>query len=150
MCKSVLLFAFFLFISGVIDGWCLVAANAENGGPFGEGTLWLFRFARESVALQAALLPSFSKKICCTWGHGGDHGCIKKVLIRKRRMPKTDRPCRRTNTLFARFISHQPAVLFSQNKPATTNQPAVLFSQNKPAPAISHQPTEQALRPAVS
>jgi hypothetical protein len=25
------------------------------------------------------------------------------------------------------------------------NQPAVLFSQNKPAPAISHQPTEQAV-----
>jgi hypothetical protein len=25
-----------------------------------------------------------------------------------------------------------------------SQQPAVLFSQNKPAPAISHQPTEQA------
>jgi hypothetical protein len=48
------------------------------------------------------------------------------------------------NSLFAWLISHQPAVLFSQNKPATSNQPAVLFSQNKPAPAISHQPTEQA------
>jgi hypothetical protein len=46
--------------------------------------------------------------------------------------------------LFAWLISHQPAVLFSQNKPATSNQPAVPFSQNKPAPAISHQPTEQA------
>jgi hypothetical protein len=44
----------------------------------------------------------------------------------------------------ALVISHQPAVLFPQNKPATSNQPAVLFSQNKPAPAISHQPTEQA------
>jgi hypothetical protein len=34
------------------------------------------------------------------------------------------------------------------NQPAATsrNQPAVLFSQSKPAPAISHQPTEQALR----
>jgi hypothetical protein len=42
------------------------------------------------------------------------------------------------------LISYQPAVLFSQNKPATSNQPTVLFSQNKPAPAISHQPTEQA------
>jgi hypothetical protein len=42
--------------------------------------------------------------------------------------------------------SHQPAVLFSQNKPATNNQPTVLFSQNKPAPAISHQPTEPAGR----
>jgi hypothetical protein len=47
-------------------------------------------------------------------------------------------------SLFARLISHQPAVLFSQNKLATGNQPAVLFSQNKPAPAISHKPTEQA------
>jgi hypothetical protein len=45
--------------------------------------------------------------------------------------------------LFAWLISHQPTVLFSPNKPATSNQPAVLFSQNKPA-AISHQPTEQA------
>jgi hypothetical protein len=50
----------------------------------------------------------------------------------------------RTDALFVWLISHQPAVLFSQNKPATSNQPAVLFSQNKPAPAITHQPTEQA------
>jgi hypothetical protein len=41
---------------------------------------------------------------------------------------------------------HQPTVLFSQNKPATSNQPTVLFSQNKSAPATSHQPTEQARR----
>jgi hypothetical protein len=47
-------------------------------------------------------------------------------------------------TLFAWLISHQPAVLFSQNRPATRNQSAVLFSQNKPAPAISHQPNEPA------
>jgi hypothetical protein len=49
-----------------------------------------------------------------------------------------------TVSLFAWLISHQPAVLFSHNKSATSNQPAVLFSQNKPAPAISHQPNEQA------
>jgi hypothetical protein len=49
------------------------------------------------------------------------------------------------NALFAWLISHQPAVLFSQNKSATSNQPTVLFSQNKPAPAISHQPNEQAV-----
>jgi hypothetical protein len=46
--------------------------------------------------------------------------------------------------LFVRLISHQPAVLFSQNKSATNNHPVVLFSQNKPAPAISHQPNEHA------
>jgi hypothetical protein len=48
------------------------------------------------------------------------------------------------SALFVWLISHQPAVLLSQNKPAITNQPAVLFSQNKPAPAIIHQPNEQA------
>jgi hypothetical protein len=47
--------------------------------------------------------------------------------------------------LFVWLTSHQPAVLFSQNKPAISNQPAVLFSQNKSAPAISHQPNEQAI-----
>jgi hypothetical protein len=50
-----------------------------------------------------------------------------------------------TSALFAWLISHQPAVLFSQNKSATSNQPTILFSQNKPAPAISHQPNEQAV-----
>jgi hypothetical protein len=50
-----------------------------------------------------------------------------------------------TVALFAWLMSHQLAVLFSQNKPATRNQSAVLFSQNKPAPAISHQPNEQAV-----
>jgi hypothetical protein len=39
--------------------------------------------------------------------------------------------------MFVWLINHQPAVLFSQNKSATSNQPAVLFSQNKPAPATS-------------
>jgi hypothetical protein len=48
------------------------------------------------------------------------------------------------SALFVWLISHQPAVLFSQNKSAITNQSAVLFSQNKPAPAISHQPNEPA------
>jgi hypothetical protein len=46
--------------------------------------------------------------------------------------------------LFAWLISHQPAVLFSHNKPTTNIQPTVLFSQNKLAPAIGHQPNEQA------
>jgi hypothetical protein len=42
-------------------------------------------------------------------------------------------------------LAYQPPAssTFSQNKPVTSNQPAVLFSQNKPALAISHQPTEQ-------
>jgi hypothetical protein len=48
-------------------------------------------------------------------------------------------------SLFVWLISHQSAVLFSQNKPATSNQPTVLFSHNKSATAISHQPNEQAV-----
>jgi hypothetical protein len=44
--------------------------------------------------------------------------------------------------LFVWLIHHQPAVLFSQNKQATSNQPTVLFSENKSAPTISHQPNE--------
>jgi F-box interacting protein len=43
----------------------------------------------------------------------------------------------KTLALFVWLISHLPAVLFSQNKPATSNQPAVPFSQNKSAPAAS-------------
>jgi hypothetical protein len=45
--------------------------------------------------------------------------------------------------MFVWLISLQPTVLFSLNKPATSNQPTVLLSQNKSAPAISHQPNEQ-------
>jgi hypothetical protein len=50
---------------------------------------------------------------------------------------------------FARLISHQPAVLFSQNEPATSNQPAVLFSQNKPTSATS-QPNRLFLGPLAA
>jgi hypothetical protein len=45
---------------------------------------------------------------------------------------------------FVWLIRQQPAVLFSQNKPAPSNKPAVLFSQNKSTLATSHQPNEQA------
>jgi hypothetical protein len=45
--------------------------------------------------------------------------------------------------VFVSLTSHQPAVLFSQNKSAIGNQLTVLFFQNKSAPAISHQPKEQ-------
>jgi hypothetical protein len=41
------------------------------------------------------------------------------------------------------LMSHQPTVLFSHNKSATSNQPAVFISHNKSTPAISHQPNEQ-------
>jgi hypothetical protein len=43
-------------------------------------------------------------------------------------------------------IGQQYFSLGTNQPPATSrNQPPVLFSQNKPAPAISHQPTEQAV-----
>jgi hypothetical protein len=47
--------------------------------------------------------------------------------------------------MFVWFLSRHPAVLFSQNKPATSNQPTLFFSHNKSAPAISHRPNEQAV-----
>jgi hypothetical protein len=47
--------------------------------------------------------------------------------------------------MFAFLIGHQPAVLFTQNKLATSNLSAVFFSQNKSAPAISHLTNEQAV-----
>jgi hypothetical protein len=44
-------------------------------------------------------------------------------------------------SLFARLISHQPAVLFSQNEPATSNQPqpasSTLLSEQT---STSHEP----------
>jgi predicted esterase len=54
------------------------------------------------------------------------------------------------NSLFVRLISHQPAVLFSQNKSATNNQTSVLFSHSKSTPAISHQLSEHAVCFSVS
>jgi hypothetical protein len=50
------------------------------------------------------------------------------------------------NTVFVWLISHQPTVLFSRNKSATSNQPTAFFSQNKSASATSHQPNEQAVK----
>jgi hypothetical protein len=47
--------------------------------------------------------------------------------------------------LFVWLISLQPAVLFSRNKPATSNQPVVLFSQNKSAPVTSTSQTNRPL-----
>jgi hypothetical protein len=41
--------------------------------------------------------------------------------------------------------AYQPPTNSTFLSEQTNHQPAVLFSQNKPAPAISHQPTEQAV-----
>jgi hypothetical protein len=46
--------------------------------------------------------------------------------------------------LFVWLISHEPAILFSQNKPATSNQSTLFFSQNKPALATNHLSNEHA------
>jgi hypothetical protein len=42
-------------------------------------------------------------------------------------------------------LAYQPPASSTFFSEQTSNQPAVLFSQNKPAPAISHQLTEQAV-----
>jgi hypothetical protein len=41
-------------------------------------------------------------------------------------------------------LAYQPTASSTFLSQQTSHQPTVLFSQNKPAPAISHQPTEQA------
>jgi hypothetical protein len=46
-------------------------------------------------------------------------------------------------------LAYQPPASSTFLSEQTSNQPAVLFSQNKSAPAISHQPTEQALSPQL-
>jgi hypothetical protein len=52
----------------------------------------------------------------------------------------------RQRSLGLSATSQQYFSLGTNQPPATSrNQPAVLFSHNKPAPAISHQPTEQAV-----
>jgi hypothetical protein len=69
----------------------------------------------------------------------------RKVLpiVKCKNHAKNNRPIFiRSSSPFVRLINHQPAVIFSQNKPGTSNQPAVLFYQNKSASAISHQPNE--------
>jgi hypothetical protein len=68
--------------------------------------------------------------------------CIGNVVAK----PACGIVCGPIIALFAWLISHEPAVLFSQNKPATSNQPAVLFSQKN-----QHQPsaTSQTNRPNV-
>jgi hypothetical protein len=64
-------------------------------------------------------------------------------LTRVCRIPGPSRPA---YSLGLSATSQQYFSLRTNQPPATSrNQPAVLFSQNKPAPAISHQPTEQAV-----
>jgi hypothetical protein len=58
-------------------------------------------------------------------------------LVKKKSKKQT--PC----SLGLSATSQQYFSLTRNQPPATSrNQPAVLFSQNKPAPATSHQPTE--------
>jgi hypothetical protein len=78
----------------------------------------------------------------------GRHCTVKLWAGLARPINERAAPCQTSELLFLciltpcsfGLISHQPAVLFSQNKSATSNQPTILFSQNKSAPVISHQP----------
>jgi hypothetical protein len=45
---------------------------------------------------------------------------------------------------FVWLIIHQTTILFSQNKPATSNQLAILSSHNNSTSVTSHQPNEHA------
>jgi hypothetical protein len=88
--------------------------------------------------------PFLEDKHCCIIVCVSSAFGLLQAFYKRHKMPAPglDRmyvPAEFSSTaLFTWLISHQPAVLFSQNKPATNNQSAVLFSQNKSAPAISH------------
>jgi hypothetical protein len=102
-------------------------------------------------AAQLDLLPPSIKSLSLALCVNMDGKCLKSLMaIVALMIFLVAAPPIQVDGLFVWLISHQPAVLFSQNKPATNNQPAVIFSQNKPAPAISHQPTEQACCPNVA
>jgi hypothetical protein len=51
--------------------------------------------------------------------------------------------------VFAWIISHQPAVLFSHNKPDTSNQSAVLFFKNKSATSQQYSSVRTNQSPAI-
>jgi hypothetical protein len=59
-------------------------------------------------------------------------------------------PAEKADSLFVRLISHQPAVLFSQNEPATSNQPqpasSTLLSEQT---STSHQPPANRTAPEM-
>jgi hypothetical protein len=95
----------------------------------------------DGIILVNQLSILFSIKIRCKYQFAVVGGQLNIVLLAINSVFVTSFMV--INSLFVRLISHQPAVLFSQNKPATINQPAVLFSHSKSAPAISHQPNEQ-------
>jgi hypothetical protein len=61
------------------------------------------------------------------------HWCTGRQALRRCHPSLVMRTHRHESCVqFVWLIRHQLAVLFSQNKPATSNQPAVLLSQNKP------------------
>jgi hypothetical protein len=96
--------------------------------------------------VQLIILPQESSVISMNVRHGHGPGMLLTLLIRLLLLLLSRKTLNMPSLRPVR-LAYQPAVLFSQNEPATSNQPTVLFSQNKPAPAISHQPTEQAADP---
>jgi hypothetical protein len=61
--------------------------------------------------------------------------------LEKEQRKKKEGQKKGSSALLVWLISHQPAVLFSHNKPATSNQPAVRFLSEQIS--TSHQPNGQ-------
>jgi hypothetical protein len=93
---------------------------------------------------KCCLEKCWTKKYCNILQNVDETNISYKYWTFQKNVGRRKRLITKIFVLFVWLISHQPAVLFSQNKLATSNQPTVLFSQNKSAPAISHQPNEQA------
>jgi hypothetical protein len=75
--------------------------------------------------------------------HQNVDGELSQLQTLEQEQPSWENP---TPCLLGLSATSQQYFSLRTNQPPATsrNQPAVLFSQNKPAPAISHQPTEQA------
>jgi hypothetical protein len=139
----------------------LAAFRAKDGAPGSNGERTeVWRRSPQTAAARKGWSGARGRELRC-WDQEGPWSVTpcrtergKERRPGKGRRPQIARSCYRATrreltwsnckicVLFVWLISHQPAVLFSQNKSAISNQPTVLFSQ-KPAPDISHQPTEQ-------
>jgi hypothetical protein len=108
------------------------------------------------VILHISLVCVLSRRIAFILGRREytKYESTGKKTTRKRKRAanlKTSRRLGAVPTFFSLFKNCNPtpcslglSATSQQYFSLRTNQPAVLFSQNKPAPAISHQPNEQA------
>jgi hypothetical protein len=116
------------WISAVSDRRC---CSRGDRAPWCGGAVWV-KAVRDAAGPGVRLLCCARNSGVLSVGDGWVDGCG---------VAGWGTPC----SLGLSATSQQYFSLRTNQPPATSqNQPALLFSQNKPAPAISHQPTEHA------